>query len=101
MNGYPQPMSSPQSPPPDQTAANAGTVGSTNVIALVCRAVNLTGVDPSANSEIAFEVERELKSATNYFDPKTTTLTGQMTTDDASGTFTFGLTVGLVNPLQL
>jgi type IV pilus assembly protein PilM len=99
--GYPQPTPSPQSPPPDQTAANVGTVGSTNVIALVCRAVNLTGVDPSANSEIAFEVEREFKSATNYFDPKTTTLTGQMTTDDASGTFTFGLTVGLVNPLQL
>jgi type IV pilus assembly protein PilM len=91
----------PQSPSPDQTAANVGAVGSTNVIALVCRAVNLTGVDPSANSEIAFEVEREMKSATNYFDPKTTTLTGQMTTDDASGTFTFGLNVGLVNPLQL
>jgi type IV pilus assembly protein PilM len=101
MRGYPQPALSPQSPPPDQTAADAGAVGSTNVVALVCRAVNLTGVDPSANSEIAFEVERELKSATNYFDPKTTTLTGQMTTDDATGTFTFGLTVGLVNPLQL
>ena len=63
--------------------------------------MNLTSVDPSANSEIAFEVERELKSATNYFDPKTTSLTGQMTTDEANGTFTFGLTVGLVNPLHL
>jgi type IV pilus assembly protein PilM len=101
MRGYPQPTSSPQSPPPDQTAATTGTVGSTNVITLVCRAVNLTGVDPSANSEIAFEVERELKSATNYFDPKTTSLTTPIVTDEASGTFTFGLTVGLVNPLQL
>ena len=71
------------------------------VINLICRAVNLTSVDPSANSEIAFEVERELKSATNYFDPKLTSLTQQGPTEDASGTFTFGLTVVLVNPLQL
>jgi type IV pilus assembly protein PilM len=104
-NGGPQPYpqgGGPPQPGPDQGVPASPGTGTTNgVIALVCRAVNLTSVDPSANSEIAFEVERELKSATNYFDPKTTSLTGQMTTDEASGTFTFGLTVGLVNPLQL
>ena len=111
-NPYPQPYPQPYpergpqpyppQPGPEQGVPASPGTGTTNgVITLVCRAVNLTSVDPSANSEIAFEVERELKSATNYFDPKTTSLTGQMTTDEASGTFTFGLTVGLVNPLQL
>ena len=93
-----QPQQPQPGPAPDANAAG----GNTNaMITLVCRAVNLTSVDPSANSEIAFEVERELKSATNYFDPKLTSLNPQITTDDASGTFTFGLTVALANPLQL
>jgi type IV pilus assembly protein PilM len=72
-----------------------------SVITLVCRAVNLTSVDPSANSEIAYAVENALKGSTNYFDPKTTQLTGQITPDDANGTFTFGITVTLLNPLKL
>jgi hypothetical protein len=42
-----------------------------------------------------------LKNSTNYFDPKTTQLTGQITPDDVNGTFTFGITVTLLNPLQL
>ncbi|HTQ51103.1 MAG TPA: pilus assembly protein PilM, partial [Candidatus Acidoferrales bacterium] len=94
--GGPPPQLTPDQPPPGSDAS-----GNTNAITLICRAVNLTAVDPSAQSEIAFEVEREFKSATNYFDPKITQLTGQMTTDDANGTFTFGLTVGLVKPLEL
>jgi type IV pilus assembly protein PilM len=70
------------------------------VITLVCRAVNLTGVDPSANSEIAFAVESQLK-ACPVFDPKATQLSGQITPDDSNGTFTFGLTATLLNPLKL
>ena len=88
-------------------AANAATdangaahAGDNSVITIVCRAVNLTSVDPSANSEIAYAVETELK-ACPIFDPKTTQLTGQMTQDDSTGTFTFGVTVTLLNPLQL
>ncbi len=50
-----------------------------SVISLVCRAVDLTSVDPSANSEIAYAVENELKSSTNYFKPEATALTGQIT----------------------
>jgi type IV pilus assembly protein PilM len=96
-NPYPNPYPQPPQPSPSPDAT-----GNTNaIINIVCRAVNLSSVDPSANSEIAFEVERELKSATNYFDPKFTSLTQQMPTEDASGTFTFGLTVALANPLQL
>ena len=35
------------------------------------------------------------------FDPKMTQLRGDITPDDANGTFTFGITVGLQNPLNL
>ena len=83
---------------PDGSAPNPNQAAPIN---LVCRAVNLSSIDPSANSEIAYAVESELKSATNYFDPKTTQLTGQITPDDVNGTFTFGITVTLLNPLKL
>ncbi len=86
---------------PGDTSSDPNAPAPGSVLTLVCRAVNLTSVDPSANSEIAYAVENELKSATNYFDPKTTQLTGQITPDDASGTFTFGVTVTLLNPLKL
>jgi type IV pilus assembly protein PilM len=84
--------------PPASASAPAQAPGS--VLTLVCRAVNLTGVDPSANSEIAYAVESELKSSTNYFDPKTTQLTGLISQVDAN-TFTFGVTIALLNPLKL
>jgi len=85
-------------PATDVSGAAAAAPGS--VISLVCRAVDLTSVDPSANSEIAYAVENELKSSTNYFKPEGTALTGQIT-PDANGTFTFGVTVTLLNPLKL
>jgi type IV pilus assembly protein PilM len=69
-------------------------------ISLICRAVSLSDLDPSANSEIAYAVEKELQ-ACPIFDPKTTQLTGQITPDAASGTFTFGITVTLTNTLKL
>ena len=62
--------------------------------------MNLSAVDPSANSEIAYAVENELKTCT-VFDPKATQLTGQITPDEVNGTFTFGITVMLQNPLDL
>ena len=99
MNGMPNGMPPAAAPPTDANGASLSAPGS--VISLVCRSVNLTSVDPSANSEIAYAVENELKSSTNYFDPKTTQLTGQITPDDANGTFTFGVTVTLLNPLKL
>ena len=77
VRGYPQPTqpTTAAARPGRPTATMPGGRQHQCMITLVCRAVNLSSVDPSANSEIAFEVERELKSATNYFDPKTTSLT--------------------------
>src|ERR1700690_3617341 len=91
-------------PRPSRFSDNGTPPGADSIqpgaISLICRAVNLSGVDPSANSEIAYAVEAELK-ASPLFDPKATQLTGQITPDDASGTFTFGITVTLLNPLNL
>jgi len=103
-NTFAPPMGMPGSrmpgvaPATDVSGAAAAEPGS--VISIVCRAVDLSGVDPSANSEIAYAVENELKSSTNYFKPEGTALTGQIT-PDANGTFTFGVTVTLLNPLKL
>jgi hypothetical protein len=72
----------------------------TSTVTLICRAVNLSYVDPSANSEIAYAVENELK-AIPFFKPEATQLIGQITPDEANGTFTFGITVTLQKPLNL
>ena len=72
----------------------AGTIN------LICRAVSLSKVDPAANSTIAYTFENQLQ-ASPYFDPKATQLTGQINAEDASGTFTFGITAVLKNPLNL
>ena len=80
---------------PDGTPASQGTP-----IHLICRALDLSNLDPSANSEVAYAVEKELQACPS-FDPKTTQLTGQITPDPATGTFTFGITVMLQNPLKL
>ena len=85
---------------PAADASGTAEAAPGSVISLVCRAVDLTSVDPSANSEIAYAVENQLKSSTNYFKPEGTALTGQIT-PDVNGTFTFGVTVTLLNPLKL
>ncbi len=93
--------------PGGQNAANSqdsstpgGASDQSANITLLCRAVDLTGVDSAANGEIAYAVENQLK-ACPIFDPKTTQLSGQTSPVDANGTFTFGLTVTLFNPLKL
>jgi type IV pilus assembly protein PilM len=91
-------------PPVDQSAnPNPDQAAPANMsapVSIVCRAVNLSAIDPSANSEIAYAVESALK-ACPIFDPKTTQLTGQITPDDSNGTFTFGISLILQNPLKL
>jgi hypothetical protein len=60
----------------------------------------MSSVDPSANNTIAFDVETQLKNSP-LFDPKGTTLSPTITADPTTGTFTFGITVALLNPLKL
>ena len=72
----------------------------TNALILVCRAVDLSAVDPSANNEIVYAVERELKAAP-LFDPKTVRPPAQISPVDATGTFTFIISVAPTNALKL
>jgi hypothetical protein len=76
------------------------TSDQTNAITLVCRAVDLSGVDSAANNEIVYAVERELK-AMPVFDPKTVQPSAQITPVDLNGTFTFNITVTPQNLLKL
>lgn len=80
-------------------AADTAALQNTNAITMIFRAVNLTSVDPSANSEIAYAVQNEIQRSP-LVDPKTTQLTGQITTDDATSTFTFTMVVTPLKPLK-
>jgi type IV pilus assembly protein PilM len=82
-----------------QPGPGFGSTQTTNSITLVCRAVSLQDVDPSANSDMAYAVQNELQ-ASKYFDPKATALAGNISPDDANKTFTFGVNIGLTNPPQ-
>jgi type IV pilus assembly protein PilM len=85
---------------PAEPTARGQSGAATNIVTLVCRAVNLSSVDPSANSVIAYAVESEIKNCP-LVDPKATQLTGQITVDDSNGTFTFIVNVAPLNPLKL
>jgi hypothetical protein len=67
---------------------------------MICRAIDLTAVDQAANVEIANAFEAELKKSP-LFDPKTTQINGNLTTDDSNGTFVFTVAVTLQKPLKL
>src|ERR1035438_8629529 len=83
-------------PPP----AAGATPDQNAPITLVCRAVDLSGVDSAANNEIVYAVETELKAAP-VFDPKTVQPSIQISPRDVNGTFTFSITVSPQNPLKL
>jgi hypothetical protein len=97
----------PMTPPPTALPGEGGAAPATdaaanpaNNLTLICRAVNLSYVDPTATTVIAYTVENELK-ASPFFDPKTTALLGNIVTDETTGTFTFGITLGLTNTPNL
>jgi len=71
----------------------------TNTITLIFRAVSLTSVDSSANPDIAFAVQNEIKQSP-LVDPKATQLSANISPDDPNGTFTFMVNVTLLNPLN-
>jgi len=70
-------------------------------VKVTCRAVNLTSKNPAANSDLAFSLEKELKSSP-LFDDKVTQLSGQLeTVDAAADTFTFQVTLKLKRVIKL
>jgi len=76
-------------------AGQQAAAGTTNAIMLVCRAVSLKLTDPSANNkDIAYAVRDEIAASPLVNpDPKATQLVGEISPDDANGTFTFTVNV--------
>ncbi|MGA9452230.1 MAG: type IV pilus assembly protein PilM [Verrucomicrobiia bacterium] len=92
------PMSSPN---PNNNAGMPGVASEqNNPITLICRAVDLSGVDSAANNEIVYAVERELK-ASPVFDPKSVQSSAQISPVDANSTFAFSIVVVPQSPLTL
>ncbi len=90
-----------------ETASTADTSSSqpknTNEVTeinVVFRAVNLVNVSPTRNLYIAAAVEQELKN-NPLFDAGKTRLGKQSTPDADEPTFTFEMTLGLKEPIQL
>ena len=75
-----------------------GAAAVTNIVTFVCRGVDLSKLsgDASANSQIAFAVESEIKKSV-MVDPSATTLVGNILADESNGTFTFTVNVAPTN----
>ncbi len=98
--GVPPPATPAISPTPGSTA---GTASATEITGLTlnCRSVNMTSVRASANGEVAYALETQIKGATNYFDPAGTSFSGAVAPDASDLTFSFEITVKLKRPLKL
>jgi type IV pilus assembly protein PilM len=86
------------------SAAPVKTSNSTNEVAYIdlrIRAVNLIRVRPQANSELAYELEREMKNSP-LFEANETQLTGNLDgVDENAPSFSFPLKVRLKRPMEL
>ncbi len=80
----------PAAPPPNDIAT----------VTVMFRAINLSSVQPSANTDIAYALLDELKTCP-LFDPNGTQFSTEIIPDDTSGTVTFGITMTLKQPLKL
>jgi len=85
-------------PAPPQVDANGQPAGATNIVTLICRAVDLTknGGDASANIDMAHVVETEIKNCPMVIGASTS-LVGSILTDDSNGTVTFTVNVAPTN----
>ena len=88
-----------ESAPAPAPAAVAGAAAEIASITLNCRAVSLTTTSASANTDIAFALLSELK-ASPLFVPAETQFLGNISADEAPGTFTFAVAVKLKQPLK-
>jgi hypothetical protein len=88
-------------PQPDQSAQVV--TANTNAVTLVCRAVSLkrTVSESANNKDIAYAVRDQI-AASPMVDPSAsaTQLVGEISADDANGTFTFTVTVTPLKPLK-
>jgi hypothetical protein len=94
-----------EQPPTSFAAPGAPMAGPNEIstVALTFRAVRLSRVAASANvpdTDLVYALEAEVK-ACPLFDAQKTTLSPEITPDEQTGTFTFGMTLALNKPLKL
>jgi hypothetical protein len=82
------------------TGGPAADANDISAVSLTCRAVTRQNVSPSANSDLAYTLQREMTNSTFFkdakFEAETLTVDGSNT-----NTFTFSLTVTLAKPFKL
>ncbi|MCS7090835.1 MAG: type IV pilus assembly protein PilM [Verrucomicrobiota bacterium] len=86
----------------DATTSTAQTTNTNEIatVTLYCRAVDLSRVSPSANTELAIAVLRELQQSP-MVNPEGTQFEGTIQPDEQTGTYTFGINVKLRKPLRI
>jgi len=91
----------PGMPSIDQTAA-AGTQNTNEIatVTLYCRAVDLSRVSPSANTELAIAVLQELQRSP-LVSAEGTQFEGAIQPDEQTGTYTFGINLKLKRPMRI
>lgn len=94
-------MRVPTAPSPVQaaTAAAPSAENEINTITMVCRGINLEKISPTADKDLAYALEEEIKKSPLFTDG---TALGDITVDPTSPlTFTFNLTLKLKRPFKL
>ena len=110
-NPNPSPTDANAPPPPTSRVgkkrsaaaqASSGSVegGEICKVLLLCRAVDMTSLAAAANGGIAYAVNAEIGTRTNFFDATNTVLSGTLSPDPATSTFTFEITVKLKRPVK-
>jgi len=90
-------------PQPAEAAATAaaapGAENEINTINIICRGINLEKISPTADKDLAYALEEEIKKSPVFTDG---TALGDMKVDPVSPlTFTFNLTLKLKRPFKL
>jgi hypothetical protein len=91
-NGY---MRTPQAPTPAAAAPSTSQIES---LSLSFRAIDRDNLTPTANSDLAFAVQRNLMNTTWF---SNATFVDKIKTDENTNTFLFQMTVQLRHPLKL
>lgn len=88
--------------PADPSNPAEAATNQVGTVKLECRAVSLRNINAAANQRIVFEFHKQLANTNSLVvDAEGTKLDPQITEDDATGTFSFGITLALKRPLKL